>query len=433
MINRAEKDLGLGEPNYIQRWYADRNGSAYSYNFAWCDAAVTKWGYDSGNYAAVCPRGDRAYTVYHAQGFQNLGRWHHDIGGIRAGDIVFFDWGGSNSIGRIDHVGVVTKVRGGTVYTIEANTGNACKRRVRYSGSIAGYGRPDYEGKGSNLTLPFKKGAVGEEVERIQKMLMSADYKLPQWGADAEFGDETRSAVTVLNRDYGTGSGGTYTAESHAILMLLANKKYLDIPYKEGDEGNDVEGIQENLMASGYPLPQWGSDAQWGDETTGAMSDFNDDWGVSGNRYTQASHEAMRTSVLKNRGPSRAEFSWVADDTPQTLQPAEWQELRIEDQPLVFLEGPAKFSASISFRLQNLDSEAEVQARAVWFDEETGERKQSHPIDSKNHAGGNLHFTRGLRERLNKGVEAHIEVIHYGNGPAVLDSKKVTTIFWKED
>jgi peptidoglycan hydrolase-like protein with peptidoglycan-binding domain len=147
MLTAARRSLGLGEPNAIQAWYQNRNGSAYAGNFPWCDAAVTYWAVQSGNAGAVNPAGDRAYTVYHAQDFQRAGRWHYGPAGIRAGDIVFFDWGNRDSIGAIDHVGVVEKVLDdGRVQTIEGNTGDMCARRVRSAGPIAGYGRPDYTG-----------------------------------------------------------------------------------------------------------------------------------------------------------------------------------------------------------------------------------------------------------------------------------------------
>lgn len=59
------------------------------------------------------------------------------------GDIIFFDWEGD---GVRDHVGIVEKCDGRTVYTIEGNSGNRCRRK-RYSvGSrvIYGYGVPEY-------------------------------------------------------------------------------------------------------------------------------------------------------------------------------------------------------------------------------------------------------------------------------------------------
>jgi hypothetical protein len=143
MIAWAEKSLGLGEPNYIQAWYESRHGDLGS-NWPWCGAAVSYWGNKSGNGRAV---GEFAYTVAHAEWFRSQGRWHSDVAGISRGDIIFFDWGFSNSISAIDHVGLVTgTASGGAVLTIEGNTANRCARRVRYASTIAGYGRPAYAG-----------------------------------------------------------------------------------------------------------------------------------------------------------------------------------------------------------------------------------------------------------------------------------------------
>jgi hypothetical protein len=63
---------------------------------------------------------------------------------------VFFDWDGSNSIGQIDHVGLIERVLpDGRIQTIEANTGGgagAVLRRVRGPEVVAGFFNPDYEG-----------------------------------------------------------------------------------------------------------------------------------------------------------------------------------------------------------------------------------------------------------------------------------------------
>lgn len=139
MIAQAEKSLGLGEPNYIQAWYPGLSG-----NFAWCDAAITYWAWHSGNQGAVTFGGYYAYTVAHAEKFRTMGKWHTDVAGIQRGDIVFFDWAFSNSIGAIDHVGIVTGLSGSKVLTIEGNTNNVCARRVRDASTIVGYGRPAY-------------------------------------------------------------------------------------------------------------------------------------------------------------------------------------------------------------------------------------------------------------------------------------------------
>lgn len=141
MIAQAESCLGMGEPNKIQAWYPGLSG-----NFPWCDAAVSYWAWHSGNQNAVTYGGYWAYTVAHAQAFKNHGQWHTDVAGIRRGDIVFFDWNFSNSIGAIDHVGLITSVSGGNCYTIEGNISNRCLRKVRGADTIVGYGRPAYVG-----------------------------------------------------------------------------------------------------------------------------------------------------------------------------------------------------------------------------------------------------------------------------------------------
>lgn len=145
MIAQAEKSLGLGTPNHIQQWYRERNGAAYNYNFPWCNAAITYWATMAGEREAVLFGTDYAYTVAHAQRFKQAGQWHVGAKGIRRGDIVFFDWGGTNEIAKIDHVGIVTGVSGSQVHTIEGNTAGVCARRVRTEKEIAGYGRPKYK------------------------------------------------------------------------------------------------------------------------------------------------------------------------------------------------------------------------------------------------------------------------------------------------
>jgi hypothetical protein len=150
MLARARKSIGLvGRPNYITRDYAGRHGEVYL-DAPWCDMGVTYWARGSSNEGAVLPAGDRAYTVWHAQDFHRIARWYvgtaENLNDARPGDVVFFDWGGTNGIGAIDHVGIVEKaLGGGRVQTIEANTGDACKRRVRSADVIAGFGRPAYD------------------------------------------------------------------------------------------------------------------------------------------------------------------------------------------------------------------------------------------------------------------------------------------------
>lgn len=159
MVNAMIACIGIGETNgnntnIITRWYG--------LNDAWCDMTITYSAYHSGNQGPVCFNQYHADTVEHAQAFRDRGQWHTDTAGIKRGDIVFFDWDGSNSISAIDHVGMVESVSGSNVNTIEGNISNVCKRMVRHSDFIAGYGRPAYPGSSTptppTIPTPPKAG-----------------------------------------------------------------------------------------------------------------------------------------------------------------------------------------------------------------------------------------------------------------------------------
>jgi peptidoglycan hydrolase-like protein with peptidoglycan-binding domain len=209
-----------GRPNKITRDYADRHGEEFL-RAAWCDMAVTYWARQSGNSAAVLPGGDRAYTVWHAQDFQKIGRWRSgttvNVDSARPGDIVFFDWGASNSIGAIDHVGVVEKVLGdGRVQTIEGNTADACMRRIRSAGVIAGYGRPAYGTGDGEEPVPPKPGTraprwpgryitqppimVGDDVRQWQGRMRERGWRIT---ADGAYGPRSEEVCRAFQEDKG--------------------------------------------------------------------------------------------------------------------------------------------------------------------------------------------------------------------------------------
>ena len=213
MIRSMEKHLGMGEPNFVQKWYRDRNGAAYGGNFPWCNAYVTWAAVNSGNHAAVCLGTDYAYTVAHAAKFRAKGQWHVGASGIRRGDIVFFDWGGTNDLSRIDHVGVVTGVSGANVYTIEGNISNRVARKVRSKSNIAGYGRPKYKAATSTGTAPkklqafpglsFFKGKPNSPiVTAMGKRLVAKDCSAYQSGPGPQWTNADKASYSNWQKKY---------------------------------------------------------------------------------------------------------------------------------------------------------------------------------------------------------------------------------------
>jgi peptidoglycan hydrolase-like protein with peptidoglycan-binding domain len=215
MLAQARALLGLGESppgsnhNKITTWYG--------FDGAWCDMAISYEAGHSDNLAAMM--GKFAYTVAHAQAFRNAGRWHYGLGGIRQGDVVFFDWSGSRTIGAIDHVGLVEAVHSnGTITTLEGNTSNMFLRRVRNSSVVVGYGRPAY---GDAAPMPgtdgiLRLGSTGQAVRTLQSNL----NKVMGSGlvVDGDFGPLTKSAVEAFQRRYGITVDGEYGPQSAAMM-----------------------------------------------------------------------------------------------------------------------------------------------------------------------------------------------------------------------
>lgn len=108
----------------------------------WC-ACFVSWCADQCGYieSGIIPK--FAGCVDGANWFKGNGQWQNRNYEPQAGNIIFFDWEGD---GETDHVGIVEKCENGVVYTVEGNSGDAC-RQNQYtvgSSSIYGYGVPAY-------------------------------------------------------------------------------------------------------------------------------------------------------------------------------------------------------------------------------------------------------------------------------------------------
>ena len=108
----------------------------------WCVCFVS-WCADQCGYieSGIIPK--FAGCVDGANWFKGNGQWQDRNYEPQAGNIIFFDWEGD---GETDHVGIVEKCENGVVYTVEGNSGDAC-RQNQYtvgSSSIYGYGVPAY-------------------------------------------------------------------------------------------------------------------------------------------------------------------------------------------------------------------------------------------------------------------------------------------------
>ena len=130
VVDIAKSQVGNvgGQPYWS--WYG------FNSRVEWC-ACFVSWCY--GQMSLSEPR----FAACQSQGipwFQSHGQWGgRDYANIAPGDAIFFDW---DLDGSADHVGIVVGTDGSRVYTVEGNSGDACKIKsysLTYE-CIKGYG-----------------------------------------------------------------------------------------------------------------------------------------------------------------------------------------------------------------------------------------------------------------------------------------------------
>ena len=126
-----------GQPYWS--WYG------FSGRVEWC-ACFVSWCADQCGYleSGIIPRFSLCSDG--VDWFSGNGQWQGKDYEPKAGDIIFFDWSNDGQDGGADHVGIVEKCEDGVVYTVEGNSGDACRQNSYPVGyyEILGYGTPNY-------------------------------------------------------------------------------------------------------------------------------------------------------------------------------------------------------------------------------------------------------------------------------------------------
>ena len=209
IIEIAVGELGVKESpaNSNRQKYGKEygvNGTAWCCQFVWwlfkkAGAAALFYG---GKKTAYCPT---LMNYYKKQG-------QFVTKDFKSGDIIFFDFNGN---GQPDHVGIVEKITGDVIYTIEGNTsigndsnGGQVMRRNRSKKNVLGVGRPNYDEEKEYCEVKLetlKKGSKGDNVKALQILLIGYGFDCGNYGADGDFGSATNEAV----RNYQKAKGLT--------------------------------------------------------------------------------------------------------------------------------------------------------------------------------------------------------------------------------
>lgn len=136
LVNIAKSQLGNEGGEKFWSWYG------FTSREEWC-ACFVSWCADQAGLIQSGAVSKFSLCTDGKNWFQNQGKWQGAGSMPSPGAIVFFDW---EHDGTCDHVGIVERCDGTTVYTIEGNSGDAVKERsyAISSNSIMGYGMVVY-------------------------------------------------------------------------------------------------------------------------------------------------------------------------------------------------------------------------------------------------------------------------------------------------
>lgn len=273
MANYASKviEVALGEEGYLEKETnynldnktgnaGDNNYTKYARDFdknypnfyntkkqsvAWCDifvdwCLVKAFGVDEalkllGQPLKSCGAG----CYWSMQYYKNIGCFYKS--NPKPGDQIFFYNSGLNDIA---HTGLVYKVDGTYVYTIEGNTSSASgvvanggavakkKYKLNYT-RIAGYGRPKYDPEPTTpkptVTAKPATNTVDNEIKAWQEAAIKDGFTFSKYGADGQWGAECEKVASKA------------ICKKHLVGYKNINlTKFVQI--KVGLTGNDVDG-----------------------------------------------------------------------------------------------------------------------------------------------------------------------------------------------
>jgi len=252
----AQVGTAEGESNWNK--YAELPEIAQLYGWKpqhqpWCDvftdaAFVSCFGLRIGAAMTYQPiGGGSALCRASADFFKAAGAWIPRGRTTDPGDVIFF-----YRSGAINHQGIVIRVTGGSIITVEGNSSDMVAERC-YSigdGSIAGYGRPRWElaaeigedgdpeaqppddhyaddGKMDEppadtyvLRLPvLRQGSTGPGVIAVQFQLLGQGYSVGPDGADGELGGNTAEAIKEYQLNVGLSPDGVVGPQTGARLF----------------------------------------------------------------------------------------------------------------------------------------------------------------------------------------------------------------------
>lgn len=243
-IGVAEDPIGSNNIKYNTAYYGRTvSGNAYQWCMVfvwWCfrEAGLSHLFYGGGKTASCTAlmRWAKAQGQFMAGGM------------YRAGDVFLYQF---DDDAMADHTGIFTGQYDakGRYLVIEGNHNNRVEIVSRTDAELWGAWRPAYktemeedtssgadentphqsapstvspQGEARGIDLPeVRYGDMGSTVKAMQILLMGYGYKLPRYGADGEYGAETRTALKAFQKAKGLSTDGICGNDTWKALLGL--------------------------------------------------------------------------------------------------------------------------------------------------------------------------------------------------------------------
>lgn len=267
-----DKTANTGSANYT-KYARDLDAISWFYNgpkqgFAYCDVfvdwvMVKAFGAETAIKVLYQPKYSAgAGCTYSMQYYQQNGAFYSSP---KVGDQIFF----GNSY-ESTHTGIVIKIDGSNVITVEGNTSDGVYQRSYTIGSsnILGYGRPNYaiacNGSSGGDDIPVRNICSIKDVQIYLNQKYLSVFK-NELDVDGEYGDKTRSAlVMALQGLLGTPITGTFNAQDKRKFPILKNGAFNEV----------VCLVQCELICHTLSVGPDGADGVYGNNTINAVKQF---------------------------------------------------------------------------------------------------------------------------------------------------------------
>ncbi len=165
-----------------------------------------------------------------------------DNGALRVGDLLLFAGvDSSRAYARfVGHVEMVESIKGSTVTLVGHGSGHPsrknmntyCRSRQAQKTKTARGNKglicvkrfipDDLAAEPAPERAALTMGMEGDDVRAMQQALLAQGYKLPEWGADGQYGDETQKAVAAFQKAKGMPITGQ--ADEATLSRILAQE-----------------------------------------------------------------------------------------------------------------------------------------------------------------------------------------------------------------